>query len=59
MTAYAHVDKMMVKEGETVKKGQTIATIGQTGSVTSPQLHFEVRRGSKALNPEKHLVRSS
>ena len=55
MTAYAHMDKIMVKRGSVVKKGETIGTVGSTGSVSSPQLHFEVRRGTEALNPVKYV----
>ncbi len=51
MTAYAHNQKLLVARGATVRKGQPIALVGQTGSVTSPQLHFEVRKGSKAVDP--------
>ncbi len=55
MTAYAHMDKMLVKRGATVKAGQSIGTVGSTGSVDTPQLHFEIRKGSKAVNPQKYL----
>lgn len=55
MTAYAHMDKMLVKRGENVKAGQSIGTVGSTGGVDSPQLHFEVRKGTKALDPQKYL----
>ena len=51
VTAYAHLDKMLVKKGDVVKRGQTVGTVGSTGSVDKPQLHFEVRKGTKALNP--------
>ena len=51
MTAYAHADQVAVKRGETVRRGQVIATVGATGSVTAPQLHFEIRRGTEAVNP--------
>lgn len=51
MTAYAHNGKLLVKRGDTVTKGQTIALSGSTGSVTSPQVHFEVRKGAKAVDP--------
>ncbi|MGE5546364.1 MAG: peptidoglycan DD-metalloendopeptidase family protein [Solirubrobacterales bacterium] len=57
MTAYAHNDQLMVGRGDTVKRGQQIATVGSTGSVTSPQLHFEVRKGTEAVNPMDHLQR--
>ncbi len=55
MTAYAHNGKLLVKRGEAVKRGQEIATAGATGSVNSPQLHFEIRRGTHALDPTDHL----
>ena len=55
MTAYAHNDKMMVKKGQKVKKGQPIATVGQTGNVTTPQLHFEIRYKTKVVNPKTYL----
>lgn len=51
MTAYAHNSKLLVKRGETVTRGQTISLAGNTGSVTSPQVHFEVRKGAKAVDP--------
>ncbi len=55
ITAYAHNSELLVKKGARVNKGQVIASVGQTGSVTEPQLHFEIRRGAKAINPEKYL----
>ncbi|MEX2452120.1 MAG: LysM peptidoglycan-binding domain-containing M23 family metallopeptidase [Rhodospirillales bacterium] len=55
VTAYAHNDKLLVKRGDTVGKGQIIARVGSTGAVASPQLHFEIRRGKRAINPKKHL----
>ena len=55
MTAYAHMDKMLVERGATVKAGQSIGTVGSSGSVDSPQLHFEIRKGSKAIDPQKYL----
>jgi murein DD-endopeptidase MepM/ murein hydrolase activator NlpD len=51
MTAYAHNSKLLVKRGDTVMRGQTISLAGSTGSVTSPQVHFEVRKGAKAVDP--------
>lgn len=51
MTAYAHNSKLLVKRGDTVKRGQTISLAGSTGSVTSPQIHFELRKGAKAVDP--------
>ena len=58
VTAYAHADKLLVARGERVAKGQQIATVGATGSVTQPQLHFEIRKGKRARDPRKHLRRA-
>ena len=55
VTAYAHANEVLVKRGETVKRGQIIARAGQTGSVNSPQLHFEIRRGSNPVDPMQFL----
>ncbi len=55
LTAYAHNDALLVTRGTVVKRGEVIARAGQTGTVTSPQLHFEVRRGSKPVNPVQYL----
>lgn len=55
ITAYAHCDKLLVRKGQKVARGEKIATVGSTGSVTTPQLHFEVRAGKKAVNPRTYL----
>ena len=55
VTAYAHAKELLVKRGEQVKRGQTIAVSGQTGSVNAPQLHFEIRKGSSPLDPMRFL----
>jgi murein DD-endopeptidase MepM/ murein hydrolase activator NlpD len=55
MTAYAHCDKLLVHKGDRVRRGQPIARVGATGSVSEPQLHFEVRRGTRALDPAGYL----
>jgi murein DD-endopeptidase MepM/ murein hydrolase activator NlpD len=55
ITAYAHNDEILVKPGDAVQKGQPIARVGTSGNVPSPQLHFELRRGKTAVDPEKHL----
>jgi murein DD-endopeptidase MepM/ murein hydrolase activator NlpD len=55
VTAYAHASEIMVKRGDTVKRGQVIAKSGQTGSVTSPQLHFEIRKGATPVDPSQYL----
>lgn len=56
VSAYAHTDRMLVKRGDKVRKGQRIATVGATGNVRDPQLHFELRRGRRAEDPSKHLL---
>lgn len=55
MSAYAHLDKTTVKRGQVLKRGQTLGTVGSSGQVDSPQLHFEVRRGTKAINPDRYI----
>jgi len=55
VTAYAHGKELLVKRGDTVRRGDVIAKAGQTGSVTSPQLHFELRKGASAVDPMKYL----
>lgn len=55
MTVYAHLGTMNVKRGTKVSVGQTIGTVGDTGKVDSPQLHFEIRKGTKAYNPSSYM----
>ena len=55
MTVYAHMDSMNVRRGHKVSVGQKIGTVGETGKVDSPQLHFEIRKGTKAYNPYSYL----
>ena len=55
VTAYANTSEILVKRGDTVKRGQVIAKSGQTGNVTSPQLHFEIRKGSTPVDPAQYL----
>src|SRR5487761_51219 len=56
MTAYAHNGSVLVKRGEVVKRGQEIATVGATGIVSQPPLHFEIRQGSQVLHPGQYLA---
>ena len=56
VSAYAHNGALDVKRGETVKRGQTIAKSGQSGNVSSPQLHFELRKGSTPVDPSNFLA---
>ena len=59
VTAYAHASELMVKRGDSVKRGQTIAKSGQTGNVSSPQLHFEIRKGATPVDPMQFLTGAS
>ena len=56
VTAYAHADRLLVSSGDFVAKGQVIGYAGQTGDVNSPQVHFEIRNGTKPVDPERLLV---
>ncbi|HEU4660686.1 MAG TPA: LysM peptidoglycan-binding domain-containing M23 family metallopeptidase [Pseudolabrys sp.] len=55
VSAYANASELLVKRGDKVHRGQVIARAGQTGNVTSPQLHFEIRKGSVPVDPTKFL----
>ena len=59
VTAYAHASELLVKRGESVKRGQVIAKSGQTGNVSSPQLHFEIRKGATPVDPMQFLTGAS
>lgn len=58
VTAYAHNDEVLVRRCEVVKRGQMISKAGATGKVTKPLLHFELRKDSKAVDPEAFFSRS-
>ncbi len=51
VTFYAHIRDFKVKKGDIVKRGQEIATVGNTGKSTAPHLHYEVRKDNRAVNP--------
>ena len=55
VTAYAHASELLVKRGDSIKRGQIIAKSGQSGEVASPQLHFEIRKGSTPVDPLQFL----
>ncbi len=55
VTAYAHADTVLVKKCDVVKRGQTVATAGTTGDASQPQLHFELRKNSKPVDPAPFL----
>ncbi|MFQ5971413.1 MAG: peptidoglycan DD-metalloendopeptidase family protein [Alphaproteobacteria bacterium] len=57
ITAYAHNEALLVERGDVVRKGQVIARVGESGSVETPQLHFEIRRGTTAIDPHTLLTR--
>ncbi len=54
-TVYAHLNHFLVKPGDKVVKGQTIAQCGSTGLSTGPHVHYEVRYGNKTLNPRPFI----
>ena len=56
VSAYANNGELDVKRGESVKRGQIIAKSGQSGNVSSPQLHFELRKGSTPVDPTSYLA---
>lgn len=56
VSAYAHLKGMNVDKGATVSRGDTIGTVGSTGSVSKPQLHFELRKGATPVDPVPLLV---
>lgn len=55
VTAYAHNDEIAVKRGDKVKRGQLIAKAGKSGQVDQPQVHFELRQGSKPVDPTPYM----
>lgn len=59
ITTYAHNAALLVNVGDVVERGQVIARVGSTGDVARSQLHFELRKGRKPIDPEAMLVRGS
>lgn len=51
ITAYAHAEGFLVERGQRVQAGQFVGHLGSTGDVSEPQLHFEIRQGTQAVNP--------
>jgi murein DD-endopeptidase MepM/ murein hydrolase activator NlpD len=56
ISAYAHCDQLLVRRGQKVARGEVIARVGSTGSVSEPQLHFELRRGNHPVDPREFLA---
>ena len=56
ISAYAHLDGVTVKPGDAIAAGQIIAKVGDSGGVGEPQLHFELRRGKKPVDPKEFLA---
>ena len=50
-SVFGHLDKIMVKRGEQVARGDVIGTMGNTGRSTGPHLHYEIRDQGRAINP--------
>ena len=59
VSAYAHNDEIKVSRCDTVERGQMIARAGVSGSVSKPQLHFELRKNARPVDPEQHLAGTS
>jgi murein DD-endopeptidase MepM/ murein hydrolase activator NlpD len=58
VSAYAHNSALQVKRGDTVKRGQVVALSGMSGGVTTPQVHFELRKDATPVDPLQHLIES-
>ncbi len=56
VTAYAHNSEILVKRGDKVARGQIVGKAGMSGSVNAPQVHFELRKGAKPVNPLDYLA---
>ena len=54
---YAHLYRIFVQEGDSIKKGQPIGRAGNSGAVTGPHLHYEIRRGKETADPLEYMDR--
>ena len=57
VSAYAHNSKLSVSRGDNVRRGDTVGLAGTTGSVSQPQVHFELRKGNKPIDPLRYLAK--
>ena len=55
-TRYAHLQKILVKKGQHIKRGETVALVGSTGRSTGPHLHYEVHLNKVAVNPLRYIL---
>lgn len=55
-TVYGHLDSILVKEGQRVRRGERVGLVGSTGRATGPHLHYEVRQGDRILNPLEYIL---
>lgn len=58
VTVYAHLDKVLIKKGTKVERGQVIAKSGNTGRSTAPHLHYEIRVQGRSVNPISYILDS-
>jgi murein DD-endopeptidase MepM/ murein hydrolase activator NlpD len=56
VSAYANNEEILVKRGDQVQRGQVIAKAGRSGQASQPQLHFELRKGSRPVDPTKYMT---
>jgi murein DD-endopeptidase MepM/ murein hydrolase activator NlpD len=55
-TLYGHLSRILVAEGQKVKRGDKIGLVGSTGRSTAPHLHYEVRAGNRVVNPLEYIL---